>query len=69
MDEEEVAASLARIETKLDRFTFDMGDHEKRLRGLERWQAQAIGVVAVVSAAITFGMQALLGWLKGGGRG
>lgn len=68
MDDADVTVSLARIETKLDRFMDDMKDHEKRLRGLEKWQAQAIGVVAIVSAAITFGLQALLGWFKGGAR-
>lgn len=38
MDEESTPVRLARIETKLDFLIDGGGDHESRIRGLEKWR-------------------------------
>jgi hypothetical protein len=51
----EIARSLRRIETKLEEVT---GDHEKRLRAIERWMYGAAGAGGL--GALT-GLMALFG--------
>lgn len=38
MRDEGISATLARIETKLDRVIQEKEDHEKRIRSLEKWK-------------------------------
>lgn len=45
----EVARSLARIEGKVDTIT---GDHERRLRDLEKWKYALPPTVAVAAASV-----------------
>lgn len=42
---------LAVIETKLDSFLAAQGDHEARLRRLERWRLLSMGAAAVLGGA------------------
>ena len=55
---------LLRIDTKMDLVISCQGDHEIRLRALERWQWKATGITAGVSALIGSVMGVLIG--KGG---
>jgi hypothetical protein len=48
--DEQLAATLARIEAKLDRAIDDHADHEQRIRKLEQVIWRATGAAAVVSA-------------------
>lgn len=43
---------LGRIETKLDRALLDLGDHERRLRALERWRFVVVGAGSTIGATI-----------------
>lgn len=62
METEAVAATLARLEVKMDQLLMDANDHEQRLRKLEerRWPIPIVSaVVSVLSAAtVIIGMVA-----------
>ena len=48
---EQMQATLARIEVKLDRLLDDHSDHERRIRKLEQAMWKAVGAAAAVSGA------------------
>jgi hypothetical protein len=52
---ETLAATLARLETKLDTALAGHTDHETRLRALEARVWQAVGASSIVSAGLSLG--------------
>lgn len=58
-------AQLARIEEKLDRALKDLTDHERRLRGLERFMAGSLAVAALIGAVFSL----LASWVRSAIRG
>jgi len=50
--ENEILIQLARIETKLNTALGSIGDHEKRIRFLERYAFILIGVFGLITVAI-----------------
>lgn len=57
----ELSRSLVRIEVKLDSVT---GDHERRLRSVERWMYMAMGLAG---AGAVSGVGSLIAYAAGGG--
>jgi hypothetical protein len=57
----EVALTLARVETKLDRALEDVADHERRLRGLTARLFGATGAATGVGAVLEFVVTHMIG--------
>jgi uncharacterized protein involved in exopolysaccharide biosynthesis len=50
-DLRDLAVTVARIESKLDRVLEDAADHEDRVRALERWRWIVVGAALGTGAA------------------
>lgn len=54
--DETLAATLARLETKLDTALAGHADHEGRIRALEARVWQAVGAASFISAGLSLGI-------------
>jgi hypothetical protein len=55
-ESETLAATLARLETKLDTSLAGHTDHESRIRALEARVWQAVGAASILSAGLSLGV-------------
>lgn len=60
-----IGERLARIEEKIDQALKAVVDHEKRLRGLERFMAGSLAVAAIIGAAFSL----IASWVRSAMRG
>ena len=50
----DILVAVARLETKVDTILETLPDHERRIRGLERFRNWAAGAGAIVAPAVGF---------------